>query len=160
MSSIQYFKIANTRYNETDFQALDNVTDNVIGEEIELDDDYVVKVGTVLATCGLKNDLALILRDYNGKLRDEPINLGYIAINFKDETPVVPDEEESTTPSSDVTPEKESKKETENTEKEVKEESKIENPQTIDNIAIYGILLIMGLFGTLIAIPTIKKRGL
>ena len=154
-STTQYFKIANTRYTETDFQALDNVIGNVIGQEIELDDDYVVKVGTVLATCGLKNDLALTLRDYNGKLREEPINLGYIAINFKDETEepeeqVVPDEKENVTPSSDITPEEKN-----NT---TKKEEEIKNPQTADNLWLYPIIFIIGLALLSMASVNIRKQ--
>ena len=145
----QYFKIADTRYSEAEFQTLDFVTDNVIGQEIELDDNYVVKVGTILETCGLKNDLVLSLRDYNGTLRDEPVNLGYITINSKNETDETNEEVEPNNNTTETNTVKEVKNDN---QKVVDNKEEIKNPQTIDNIYVYLLLLVFGMFGTLMAV--------
>lgn len=159
----KYFYIAGVSYDEEGFKSLDTAKDNIISVDVELNSDYSVKEGTILASSGLKTDYFSILRDYNGDLREEPIDLGYITINRKNDTeedlnklkeifpfkndytiidPIIPDDtnDDLDDPQEDG-------------ESEI-----IENPQTGDNITFYIVLLVISLLGIIIGIVLYKKN--
>ncbi len=83
----RYFVFANTKYSKQEFLDLEFVNDdNKIAIEEELNLDYSVKDTSILNTSGLSNGYTLLLRDYNGDLRDEPLSLGYITNSKKVDT--------------------------------------------------------------------------
>ena len=81
-----YLNLAGHSYTEEEFQALDFTQDNIVGDQKPLNDDYSIIEGSDLSGVGSENNYAYILRDYNGLLRESPIDLGYITYNHREET--------------------------------------------------------------------------
>ena len=82
----KYFVFGATQYTESEFKDLPTVKDNIIGENVNLNSDNSVVAGSTLDGIGLITEYSSILRDYNGYLREEPLDLGYITNKRKVDT--------------------------------------------------------------------------